>query len=237
MIGSAIIPQIDEIARRFSDASAGTILDWAEETFGTRVALATSLSVEDQALTDLMANRWPGFNCFTLDTGRLFPETYELIQRTEERYGMRIRILTPDSVEVEQLVNEFGINAFRESVELRRRCCHIRKVRPLTRALEGMDAWISGLRRDPTITRRRLAVVEWDDANNLVKVNPLANWDHEQVMSYVRKYQVPYNPLHDQGFLSIGCACCTRPVESGEDERAGRWWWETLPCKEDGLHR
>ena len=223
-------------SRELAGAPAGRILQWAAETFSSRVAFASSLGVEDQALTHLIASETPALSIFTLDTGRLFPESYDLLVRTERRYRLKIRVYFPDSAEVEQLVNAHGVDAYRQSVELRKECCRVRKVLPLRRALSGLDAWVCGLRREQAVTRREMAPVEWDAGNGLYKINPLADWTERQTWDFVKANSVPYHALHDHGFPSIGCACCTRAVEPGEDVRAGRWWWESPEHKECGLH-
>lgn len=184
----------------------------------------------------MIADRHLSVGLFTLDTGRLFQDTYELIERTESRYGVKFRILFPHQSDVETMVARHGLNLFRQSVELRKECCRVRKVEPLRRALAGLDAWITGLRREQSLTRQTLEAVEWDAANGLVKINPLRDWSEAQVRDYIRARGVPYNPLHDQGFPTIGCACCTRAIRPGEDMRAGRWWWEAPEHKECGLH-
>ncbi len=217
-------------------AEPPAVLQWAVARFGERLAFATSLGAEDQALTAMVAATTPRLRCFTLDTGRLHPETYELLARTQERFGVRIEVMFPDATQVEEMVRTHGINLFYESVAHRQRCCGVRKLAPLRRALAGLDAWVVGLRREQAVTRQDLQVVDWDEANGLVKVAPLWNWTQDQVWDYVRRHHVPYNPLHDRGFLSIGCACCTRAVKPGEDVRAGRWWWENPQTKECGLH-
>lgn len=174
---------------------------------------------------------------FTLDTGRLFPEAYDLIDTTCKRYGVQIEVYFPNAPSVEKMVKDKGINLFYDSIENRKLCCHIRKIEPLNRALEGLDFWISGLRREQSITRNDLSVVEWDALHGMIKVNPLLEWSTEKVWDYIRDRNIPYNPLHDKGFPSIGCQPCTRAVEPGEDIRAGRWWWENPEMKECGLHR
>ena len=213
------------------------ILRWAAQTFPGKVALASSLGLEDQVITHLIASLRLPIDIFTLDTGRLFQETYDLIERTQERYGRSIRILFPNTKDVEQMLESHGPNLFRKSVELRRLCCHVRKVAPLKRALSELDAWICGLRREQSVTRDSLGVVQWDSANNLAKISPLARWTEQQTWNFIRANKVPYNVLHDKGFPSIGCACCTRAIAPGEDIRAGRWWWENPEHKECGLHR
>jgi phosphoadenosine phosphosulfate reductase len=213
-----------------------TVLRRAWETFGASLVFATSLAAEDQVLTDIIArNTWP-IPFVTLDTGRLFPETYALWAETEKRYGIKIKAFFPDRAQVEEMVAEKGINLFYDSVENRKRCCHVRKIEPLKRALAPYRAWICGLRREQSVTRAAIQVVEDDRANGLVKVNPLAAWSEQEVWGYIAARQVPYSPLHDQGFPSIGCACCTRAVKRTEDVRSGRWWWEQPEHKECGLH-
>ncbi len=219
-----------------SDLSAGQILQAAAERFGDRLAFASSLGAEDQVLTDIICRQGGEVTIFTLDTGRLPQETYDLIEQTNEKYDIRIKLMFPDKDAVETMVNEHGPNLFYNSVALRKRCCYVRKVEPLRRALAGLDAWITGQRREQSLTRARLNPVEWDESHGMVKINPLADWTHEQVWDYIQEHDVPYNKLHDCGYPSIGCAPCTRAVNLGEDIRAGRWWWEQPEHKECGLH-
>ncbi len=199
-------------------------------------AFATSLGAEDMVLTDLIARHAPGIEVFTLDTGRLPAETYDLLQKLADRYDIRIRIVYPERESLEQYVATHGVNGFYRSVEARKACCEARKVEPLRRALAGKKAWITGLRRAQAVTRRDLPQREWDAANGLEKFNPLADWSEKEVWAYIRTFEVPYNALHDRGYPSIGCAPCTRAVARGEDVRAGRWWWEGADTKECGLH-
>ena len=213
------------------------VLSFFLNEFKHRIALASSLGAEDQVLTRMIANIFPDTQIFTLDTGRLFPETYDLIARTNEKYGIRLKVYFPDARQVEKMVNEKGINLFYQSVENRKLCCGIRKVEPLKRAFRDLDVWICGLRKDQSVTRFFTRMIEWDETNNLIKVNPLLNWTEKQVWEYIKKYEVPYNDLHDKGFPSIGCQPCTRAVKPGEDVRAGRWWWEDPEQKECGLHK
>lgn len=222
---------------RFRKSSPEEILRFFLKDFDGEIAISSSMSVEDQVLTDMAVKIRPDISVFTLDTGRLFPETYDLIQKTNERYNIRIKVYFPEAAAVEQMVYEKGINLFYESIENRKLCCSLRKLQPLARALAPLDAWICGLRTEQSVTRIRTQHVEWDENNGLIKVNPLTEWLEEDVMEYIRKNDVPYNPLHDQGFLSIGCQPCTRAVKPGEDLRAGRWWWEQPEQKECGLHR
>ncbi len=219
-----------------SDKSAEEVIAWASLEFGDKVRFASSLGLEDQVITDLIAAADPVTEIFTLDTGRLFTESYDLIQKTEERYNLRINICFPDAGEVEEMVDKHGINLFYKSSELRKHCCGIRKIHPLRRGLDGLDAWITGLRRDQSQARDAVQKIAWDDANGLLKINPLCDWSETDVRAYITEHDVPYNKLHDQGYPSIGCACCTRAIKPGEDFRAGRWWWESDQQKECGLH-
>jgi len=228
---------VKELNNQLKDKSAQEIIDKVLEHFGDKIALSSSMSAEDQVLTDIIIKSNPNAKIFTLDTGRLFPETYDLIDRTSKRYKINIEVMFPNSERVEEMVNSKGINLFYDSVENRKLCCHIRKIEPLKRALQKLDAWIVGLRASQSITRAELDVVQWDEVNGLIKINPLANWSEEDVWEYVKKHNVPYNPLHDKGFPSIGCLPCTRAIEPGEDIRAGRWWWENPETKECGLHK
>lgn len=206
------------------------------EQFPGRVAFSTSLGQEDQVITDAIWRHDLPIRVFTLDTGRLFEETYELIDQTCARYGKVMEVYFPDTSEVEALTSARGHFSFRDSVEDRKTCCHLRKVRPLERALQDVDVWITGLRREQSPNRQAMRILEWDDAYGLLKANPLIDWSTAEMVSYLERHGVPDNPLHRRGFLSIGCAPCTRAIAAGEDPRAGRWWWETSK-KECGLHR
>ena len=220
-------------------AAASEAVAWAVGTYGKRAALSSSLSYEDQVITDLMVrcgNR-DAVRIFTLDTGRMFQQTYELIDRTEMNYGIRLEVFFPDYVKVQEMVFKHGVNLFLDSVELRHLCCHIRKIEPLKRALHGTEVWITGVRRQQSVTRTGMSVVEYDEDDDVIKLNPLVGWTQEQVLAYVREHGVPYNKLHDEGYPSIGCRPCTRAVLPGEDVRAGRWWWEDPSSRECGLHR
>lgn len=203
--------------------------------FPGAVVFSSSLGQEDQVLTDIIARNQLAVDIFTIDTGRLFNETYELLDRTRARYKIPVKIYFPEPGDVEALVNERGINAFYESVENRKACCHTRKVKPLNRALAGARIWITGLRAEQSANRQEMTMLEWDAGRGLYKFNPLLRWSYDDMMAYIDTHQVPYNRLHDQGFISIGCAPCTRAIEPGEDARAGRWWWEQSQ-KECGLH-
>lgn len=216
--------------------SAEDAVRWGLERFHPDIALAFS-GAEDVLLVDLVARVNPAARVFTLDTGRLNPETYELLDRVRERYGIAVEVVFPDRARVESLVRQKGFHSFRRSVADRQECCGIRKVEPLGRALSGLKAWFTGLRRDQSSTRRDGRLLEIDDAHGgIVKINPLIDWTHERVWEAIRAAKIPYNALHDRGYASIGCEPCTRAVTPGEDLRSGRWWWEQEQPKECGLH-
>jgi len=199
-------------------------------------AFASSLSAEDMVITDAILRHKLGIEIFTLDTERLHADTLNVIGAIRARYGYDVKVFRPDPRAVAEYVESFGRDAFYESVELRKRCCHIRKVEPLERALAGKKAWITGQRREQAATRADLKLQEFDDGRGIAKLNPLADWSEDEVWEYIRAFDVPYNALHDQGYRSIGCAPCTRPTVAGEDVRAGRWWWELRDARECGLH-
>lgn len=199
-------------------------------------ALANSLGAEDMVLTDLICTEKLDIENFSLDTGRLPPETYDLIADIRKHYGLTLTLYYPQHEQVETYTRKHGINAFYESVELRKGCCHVRKVEPLQRALAGKKAWITGMRAQQSATRQGLPVQAFDEANGLEKFNPLADWTEKEVWAYIKLNDVPYNALHDKHYPSIGCAPCTRAITVGEDIRAGRWWWENPESKECGLH-
>ena len=223
---------------QFESKSPQEILTWALEKYGTRVGIASSFGLEDMVLIDMASKITKQFTVFTLDTGRLHEETYLTMDRTRSHYGIAIQSYFPKTEAVEQLERQKGFFSFKESLENRKECCAIRKVEPLTRALSNLDAWITGIRRDQIVTRTDITKVGEDaDRPPLIKINPIADWSLEQVEDYIAKNKVPVNPLHKQNYPSIGCAPCTRPIEKGEDIRAGRWWWENPDHKECGLHR
>jgi phosphoadenosine phosphosulfate reductase len=201
-----------------------------------RIVFTTSLGIEDQAVAHAIFSENLDIEVVTLDTGRLFPETYDLWAQTEERYGRRIKPFYPLAQPLEQLVEDQGINGFYHSLDARKACCTVRKVEPLARALAGAEIWVTGLRGDQSAHRGSLHFVEADGARNLVKANPIFDWTRERTAEFTRANDVPVNALHGQGFLSIGCAPCTRAIAPGEPERAGRWWWEDEAKKECGLH-
>jgi phosphoadenosine phosphosulfate reductase len=201
------------------------------------VCYANSLGAESMVLMDLISQSVPEVEMFTIDTGRLFPETYDLIARLQHRYGRDVmRIYYPQTSRVEGWVTENGINGFRDGVEQRRDCCRVRKVEPFRRAVAGRDAWVTGIRRGQSASRALAAPIEWDGEYGLHKVSPMLDWSETDVWDYIRKNRLPYNILHDTGFPSIGCAPCTRAIAAGEDSRAGRWWWERSESRECGLH-
>ncbi len=218
--------------------SAEEILRWAFDSFSPKIALSSSFQCEESVLIDMMHKiRGNQFRVFTLDTGRLNEETYEVMERMHEKYGIAIESQFPEREQVEKLEREKGLYSFRQSIENRKECCNIRKVIPLNRILSNLDAWITGLRREQAITRTELPKVEPDaPRKGIVKINPLADWSTEQVWDYIKKNKTPYNKLYDAGCQSIGCAPCTRAVKPGESIRSGRWWWENPEHKECGLH-
>lgn len=228
---------VDQLNKDFTGKQPDEVLAYFLKEFQGHIALASSLGIEDQVLTDMICRIAQDTRIFTLDTGRLFPETYSLIERTNMTYGIKIQLFFPDYLELEKMVNEHGVNLFYESIEKRRQCCHVRKLEPLKRAFSGLKVWICGLRHEQSVTRTDNQLVEWDEHNGLLKLNPLIDWTEEQVWKYIREQGVPYNKLHDEGFPSIGCQPCTRAIQSGEDIRAGRWWWEDPEHKECGLHK
>ncbi|QKJ26021.1 phosphoadenosine phosphosulfate reductase [Aliarcobacter cibarius] len=201
------------------------------------VALSSSLGVEDQVLTDMIFKVNKNSRVFTLDTGRLHSETYKVMDETNLKYGVKLEVFFPKFDDVEKLYITQGVNGHFESIDNRKNCCNIRKIEPLKRALKNVDIWITGLRASQSITRTNLPVIEWDENFKVIKLNPLINWNEDDVWEYIRANKVPYNKLHDQGYPSIGCEPCTRAIKAGEDIRAGRWWWEDPEHKECGLHK
>lgn len=230
------IEQISNWNKELENSSTEEIIDFFTSHFNEKIALSSSLGLEDQILTRMVSNINPATGIFTLDTGRLFPETYDLIDLTAKKYKTKIKVHFPEPNDIETMVAENGMNLFYNSIENRKLCCGLRKLKPLAKALKGLDAWFTGLRRDQSVTRTDMSIVEWDENNGLIKVNPLINWSEEDVWNYIKKHKLPFNPLHKKGFASIGCQPCTRAIEPGEDIRAGRWWWENPETKECGLH-
>ena len=229
--------KIDTWNRTFENQSSQDLIRFFLHYFDNKIALSTSLGLEDQVLTHMISQIDSKARFFTLDTGRLFPETYDLIDRTAKKFNIIIEVFFPEALDVEKMVKEKGINLFYDSIENRKFCCEIRKLKPLARATNGLDAWFTGLRRNQSVTRKDLQKIEWDENNRLLKINPLIDWTLHDVEAYVSKNRIPVNPLHKKGYASIGCQPCTRAIEPGEDIRAGRWWWENPETKECGLHK
>jgi phosphoadenosine phosphosulfate reductase len=223
--------------RQLAGKSAQEIVSFFLDAMQDKITFGTSLGAEDQVITHMLQQHGGDFNIFTLDTARLFPETYELIDRTNKRYKINIDIYFPEYHEVEEMVSEHGINLFYDSIDKRHLCCQIRKLNPLKRALEGREGWFTGLRRAQSVTRTDMQIVEWDDNAGKLKVNPLIEWSEQDVWDYIDEHKIPFNPLHKKGYPSIGCQPCTRAVMEGEDVRAGRWWWENPDDRECGLHK
>ena len=228
---------VEGLNSQLSGKSAEEVVRWAGEAFGPEIKFANSFGAEDVALQHIIATIAPNIRVFTLDTGRLNDETYQVMDATRFKYpDVPIQVMFPEREKVEALTREKGFFSFRESVELRKECCAIRKVQPLKRALADASAWMTGLRRDQSVTRTDTPTIEWDEGNAMVKVNPLIDWSNDDVWAYIKANKIPYNKLHDQHYPSIGCAPCTRAIKDGEDIRAGRWWWENPEFKECGLH-
>ncbi len=234
----ATSPELTEILRTSVQQKSNQVLSLLRQACQKYPAIvfANSLGAEDMLLSDLILRENLPISIFSLDTGRLPAETYELMQQLEQRYQTKLNIYFPQADAVEHYVQQHGINAFYQSVELRKACCQMRKVEPLRRALHGKQAWITGMRAEQSATRANLPIQEFDQSNGLEKFNPLSDWQENEVWAYIRIHQVPYNKLHDAFYPSIGCAPCTRAVAMGEDIRAGRWWWEDPANKECGLH-
>jgi thioredoxin-dependent adenylylsulfate APS reductase len=227
-----------ELSVEFEGEEPPVVLGWALERFSPAIAISTAFQIDGVALIDMAYEIDPHVRVFSVDTGRLPEETFELVEQLRERYpGLRLELLAPEAAHMQALVRHHGPNLFYRSVESRLLCCRVRKVMPLQRYLHGLDAWVTGLRRDQWATRTNIRKVEIDhDHGGIVKLNPLAEWTGDEVWDYVRERDVPYHPLYDRGYTSIGCAPCTRPTAPGEDARAGRWWWESNAPKECGIH-
>ena len=206
------------------------------ELYPNQVSFSTSLGLEDQVITDLIFKNELPVRIFTLDTGRLFEETYKTLQQTRRKYEQEIEVFFPEQTGIENLISQKGPYSFYESVDARKECCFLRKVKPLNRALEGVKIWVTGIRAEQSANRTEMSKIEWDEAHQLFKFHPLLDWTFEEIKQYIKQNNVPYNVLHDKGFVSIGCSPCTRAVAEGEDFRAGRWWWEDQSKKECGLH-
>ncbi|MBM3904744.1 MAG: phosphoadenylyl-sulfate reductase [Thaumarchaeota archaeon] len=227
--------EIDKVNARLKTPEDA--LRWAYETFGNKIAKASSFGPEDSVVTDMIIQVNPKARFFTLDTGRLNQETYDVMDAIAKKYNINFEVMFPETLAVEEMVRTKGINLFYDSVENRKLCCEIRKVRPLNKILSTLDAWVTGLRRDQNENRSHAAMVELDHLHGgIVKVNPIIEWTWDQVLSYIKERNLPYNKLLDGGYTSIGCEPCTRAIKPGEDLRAGRWWWESDTHKECGLH-
>ena len=224
-----------ELQHLYATVSVEEALKKTAYLFPGRVRFSSSLGQEDQVLTDIISRNDIPINIFTIDTGRLFKQAYDTLDITMTKYKINIDVYFPQAEAVQEMVKEQGINLFYKSVQNRQSCCNVRKVEPLNRALQNTSVWITGLRAAQTDHRKNISVVEWLEDKKLYKINPLLHYSFDEVLAYINKYSVPYNPLHNKGFISIGCAPCTRAIEEGEDPRAGRWWWETSH-KECGLH-
>lgn len=227
---------LDLIKRKIENLNAEDILKTISKDLNFKIIFTTSFGIEDQVISDLIFKNNLNIQVVSLDTGRLFPETYKVHQSTIEKYNKKIQVYFPQTQAAQDLLSEKGPYSFYESVENRKECCNIRKVEPLRRALKGFDIWISGIRAEQSSGRTNMQIVEKDLGYGLIKINPLLNWTLEEVMAYLEKNNVPYNSLHHKGFVSIGCEPCTRAIKPGEDFRAGRWWWENNSGKECGLH-
>ncbi|WP_324172899.1 phosphoadenylyl-sulfate reductase [Sulfurimonas sp.] len=222
--------------KRFKNLSPQEILEYFLKKYGTKAALSSSFGAEDQVITDMLLKLDKKANIFTLDTGRLHPQTYSVMDATNLKYGVKVNVFFPKTDEVQKLYQEQGVNGFYESIENRKSCCYVRKIEPLQRALGELSIWITGLRATQSVTREELNIIEFDKVNKVIKVNPLLLWSEEDVWTYIKENKVPYNSLHDEGFPSIGCAPCTRAIKDGDYVRSGRWWWENPEHKECGLH-
>ncbi|MBE0069410.1 phosphoadenylyl-sulfate reductase [Thermoanaerobacterium thermosaccharolyticum] len=228
---------LELLNNEYKDKSPFEIIKYVYDKIGaSRVVLASSLSIEDQLLTDILLKIDSKARIFFIDTGRHFQSTYDLMERTMRRYHFNYEVYTPESQDLEPLIREYGPNLFYQSVDLRKKCCEIRKVKPLKRVLATVDGWICGLRREQSVTRENINIFEWDYVHSIYKINPIAFWTEDMVWEYIKKENIPYNSLYDKGFRSIGCQPCTRAVKPGEDVRSGRWWWEDPDKKECGLH-
>jgi len=228
--------KVTQLINKIEGKNAAEILQTLSLLHNERVVFSTSLGYEDQVITHLIFSESLTIDVFTLDTGRIFPETYSVLNSTLERYKKEIKVYYPNTEKVEDLVTKKGPFSFYESIENRKECCYIRKVEPLNRALKGYTIWITGIRGEQSGNRENMPLAEWDEANKIIKVHPLLHWTFDEVKSFISKQNIPYNPLHDKGFVSIGCQPCTRAIKEGEDFRAGRWWWEDNSKKECGLH-
>jgi len=227
---------LEKVNNELTGKSAEDILKWAFDTFKDRIVFASSFGAEDVVVIDLISKINPSAKIITIDTGRLPDETYELMEDTRKKYNVELLTYFPDKSEVENLLDEKGYYSFRESLNNRKECCRIRKINPLRRVLKDCDAWITGLRKEQSVTRKDMNIVEEDPVFGVIKVNPILDWSLDDIWKYIKKNGISYNKLHDQNYPSIGCEPCTRAIKDGEDIRAGRWWWESPEQKECGLH-
>ena len=227
---------IEEIKGKLEGKTTEEVLSTVAELVPQGVVFSSSFGLEDQVLTHLIVQNGFPVEFFTIDTGRLFNETIQLQRRTSVLYQIKIKTYFPQGAALEEFVNTKGQDAFYDSIENRKECCYIRKVEPLGRALAGKEIWLTGIRRAQSPDRANLPVIEYDQAHDIIKVHPLINWKDDELWDYIKKYSIPYNPLHKKGYVSIGCSPCTRAIIEGEDPRAGRWWWEEGSHKECGLH-
>ncbi|UQA77898.1 phosphoadenylyl-sulfate reductase [Sphingobacterium siyangense] len=227
---------VKEIKEIIGEKKGVELLQTIASLFPNEVVFSTSFGIEDQVITEWIGKNNINIEIFTLDTGRLFKETYSLWSRTLERYQLPIKTYTADTTLLEDFISRKGPNSFYESVENRKECCRIRKIEPLQRAIKGKKIWVTGIRSDQSINRHDMDFIEYDEANQILKIHPLFDWTFEEVKNYCKEQHIPYNVLHDRGFPSIGCQPCTRAIQEGEDFRAGRWWWEDQSKKECGLH-
>jgi thioredoxin-dependent adenylylsulfate APS reductase len=226
-----------QLAVEFDDATPEELIEWTLERWGANAAFCTSFQAEGMVILDMAWRIDPEVRVFTIDTGRLPQETYDIIEMVRQRYGLKVEVYFPDAAHIEAMAHEHGPNLFYNSVKSRLRCCNARKVEPIRRVLEGLDAWVTGLRREQWASRANIRKIELDhDHGGLAKISPLADWTLDEVWEYIEEFEVPQHPLYQKGFTSIGCAPCTRPTEVGEDPRAGRWWWEKNAPKECGIH-
>jgi phosphoadenosine phosphosulfate reductase len=228
--------KISELSDKIKGLDIAQAIRLLSDTFTGKALFSTSFSLEDQVISHTILENKISVDIFTLDTGRIFPETYSVWNSTNQRYQTQIKAFTSDYKTLQDYLTEKGPNAFYESVENRKQCCHIRKVEPLKRALKGQQLWVTGLRSEHSAARQDLQMLEWDEGHQLIKFHPILHWTTEEVREFVTKNNIPYNTLQDKGFVSLGCAPCTRAIKPGEDFRAGRWWWEDDSKKECGLH-
>lgn len=228
---------INKVLEDINGFTAEEVIRYIDLNYGENTVFSTSFGIEDQVITHLLESTGSKSDIFTLETGRLFPETYKVWNRTLEKYGLPIKTYFPETSAVENMISKKGPSSFYNSVEDRKECCYIRKIEPLKRAVKGYKVWITGIRADQSVNREDMKMVEWDEGNQIIKIHPLFHWTLADVEDFLKKNYIPYNSLHDKGFPSIGCQPCTRAIQPGEDFRAGRWWWEDKSKKECGLHR